>query len=171
MHRWNQCRHAYRSGHFSGNRVARPRGHHRRQRHRVFLRERWRQRVGIMEIGWNNVRLAHCGGYPKRSGLEHSGGFRGVGAIANIGGILYFAADDGSGLGLWRSGRHAPSRHLRGIECKAVRRHPHGGGAEIVFPGGAAGGGGRSGRLTAPRQAQSKCPVFFQAYPNRAWVG
>jgi ELWxxDGT repeat protein len=67
--------------------------------------------------------------------------FPSVGAIANIGGILYFAADDGSGLGLWRSDGTASGTY-EASNVKLFDGTLTVVGQRLFFLGGAAGGGG-----------------------------
>jgi ELWxxDGT repeat protein len=67
--------------------------------------------------------------------------FPSTGAIASIGGILYFAADDGTGLGLWRSdGTAAGTYRVSGVTLFDGTLQVIGG--QLFFQGPGSGGGG-----------------------------
>jgi|SRR5882757_4434424 len=67
--------------------------------------------------------------------------FPSTGSIASIGGILYFAADDGTGLGLWRSdGTAAGTYRVSGVALFDGALQVFGG--QLFFQGPGSGGGG-----------------------------
>jgi ELWxxDGT repeat protein len=84
-----------------------------------------------------------------------------TGAIASIGGILYFAADNGTGLGLWRSDGTAPGTYrVSGVTLFDGALRVFGG--HLFFQGPGSGGGGElwtsDGTATGTKQLSNIFP-------------